>query len=199
RARFDLPVAVDTFRGSVVAEALAVGACVGNDISGFADPTFLPACARAGASVVATHVRIGPRIPDPTPRYDNVVLEVRGFLAERVAMARAAGIPDERIMIDAGLDLGKTPDMSALLLRSSEDLTSLGRPVFLSASNKGFLGEMTGAAVDDRREPSWAAHALGIALGCRIIRAHDVRGGRRVADVLEALLTAEKSPTGEMA
>ena len=199
RARFDLPVAVDTFRGSVVAEALAVGACVGNDISGFADPTFLPACARAGASVVATHVRIGPRIPDPTPRYDNVVLEVRGFLAERVAMARAAGIPDERIMIDAGLDLGKTPDMSALLLRSSEDLTSLGRPVFLSASNKGFLGEMTGAAVDDRREPSWAAHALGIALGCRIIRTHDVRGGRRVADVLEALLAAEKSPTGEMA
>jgi dihydropteroate synthase len=190
---------VDTFRGAVVAEALAVGACVGNDISGFADPTFLPACARAGASVVATHVRIGPRIPDPTPRYDNVVLEVRGFLTERVAMARAAGIPDERIMIDAGLDLGKTPDMSALLLRSSEDLTSLGRPVFLSASNKGFLGEMTGAAVDDRREPSWAAHALGIALGCRIIRAHDVRGGRRVADVLEALLTAEKSPTGEMA
>jgi len=199
RARFDLPLAVDTFRGSVIAEALAVGACVGNDISGFADPTFLPACARAGASVVATHVRIGPRIPDPTPCYDNVVLEVRDFLAQRVAMARAAGIPDKRIMIDAGLDLGKTPDMSALLLRSSDNLTSLGRPVFLSASNKGFLGEMTGAAIDDRQESSWAAHALGIALGCRIIRAHDVRGGRRVADVMEALLAAEKSPVGEMA
>ena len=71
--------------------------------------------------------------------------------------------------------------------------------MFLSASNKGFLGEMTGAAVDDRREPSWAAHALGIALGCRIIRVHDVRGGRRVADVLEALLAAKKSPMGEMA
>ena len=199
RARFDLPLAVDTFRGSVIAEALAVGACMGNDISGFADPTFLPACARAGASVVATHVRIGPRIPDPTPCYDNVVLEVRDFLAERVAMAQAAGIPDERIMIDAGLDLGKTPDMSALLLRSSDNLTSLGRPVFLSVSNKGFLGEITGAAIDDRQEPSWAAHALGIALGCRIIRAHDVRGGRRVADVMEALLAAEKPPAGEAA
>jgi len=66
-------------------------------------------------------------------------------------------------------------------------------------STKGFLGEMTGAAAADRREPSWAAHALGIALGCRIIRAHDVRGGRRVADVLEALLIAEKLPTGEVA
>jgi len=189
-ARFDLPIAVDTFRGYVADAAMEVGACVGNDISGFADPTFLPACARHGASVVATHVRIGPRIPDPIPKYDDVVAAVREFLAERVRWASGFGIATERIIVDAGLDLGKTPDMSAELLRRSDDLASLGHPILLSASNKGFLGEVTGCGLENRVEASWAAHALGINGGCRILRAHDVRGARRVADVMADVMAA---------
>jgi dihydropteroate synthase len=188
--RFDLPLAVDTFRGSVADAAMDAGACVGNDISGFADPTFLPACARHGSTVVATHVRIGPRIPDPVPVYGDVVVEVRAFLAERVRWASEAGIPDERIIVDAGLDLGKTPAMSAELLRRSDHLATLGRPILLSASNKGFLGEVTDNELEDRVEALWAAHALGIARGCRILRVHDVRGARRVADVMDAVVAA---------
>ena len=91
-------------------------------------------------------------------------------------------------MVDAGLDLGKNEQMSTVLLRNSDDLVSLGFPVFLSASNKRFLGTLVGTEVDDRREATCAAHALGIALGCRILRAHDVRGGRRVADTMAELL-----------
>jgi dihydropteroate synthase len=189
-ARFDLPVSVDTWRASVARDAYAAGAVVGNDISGFADPGFLPTAAAAGASVVATHVRLAPRVPDPEPRYGDVVAEVRRFLGLRAAKAVDAGIPPERVMVDAGLDLGKTPEQSALLLARSDDLVGLGYPVFLSASNKRFLGELVGAEVPDRREASLAAHALGIALGCRILRAHDVRGSRRVADVMAAILRA---------
>lgn len=199
RARFDLPIAVDTFRGAVADAAMAVGATVGNDISGFADPTFLPACARHGAAVVATHVRIGPRIPDPDPDYTadgGVVAAVRTFLAERVRWAVDAGIPDERIIVDAGLDLGKTPDMSAELLRASDDLAGLGRPVLLSASNKGFLGEVAGDDLTERVEATWAAHALGIAGGCRILRAHDVSGARRVADAMAAVLAGDVGAVG---
>jgi dihydropteroate synthase len=187
-ARFDLPVSVDTWRAAVAREAYAAGAVVGNDISGFADPGFLPAAAEAGASVVATHVRLAPRVPDPAPPYEDVVVEVRRFLGDRATRAEAAGIPRERVMVDAGLDLGKTPAQSALLLTRSDDLVALGYPVFLSASNKPFLGELVGTEVADRREASLAAHALGIALGCRILRAHDVRGSRRVADVMAAIL-----------
>jgi len=190
RERFDLPIAVDTFRGSVADVAMEAGACVGNDISGFADPSFLPACARHGAAVIATHVRIGPRIPDPEPHYDDLVAEVSAFLAERVRWALAAGIGDRQIIVDAGLDLGKTPAMSVQLLRRSDYLATLGRPILLSASNKGFLGEVTGSDLEDRVESSWAAHALGIAKGCRILRAHDVRGSRRVADVMAEVLAA---------
>lgn len=189
-ARFDVPLSVDTWRASVARAAYAAGAVVGNDISGFADPDYLSAAAEAGASVVATHIRLAPRVPDPNPEYDDLVPDVCAFLADRAGRAEAAGIPRERIMVDAGLDLGKSEPQSLELLRASDALVALGYPVFLSASNKRFLGALVGTEVTDRREASLAAHALGIGLGCRILRAHDVRGSRRVADVMAAVLAA---------
>ena len=142
--------------------------------------------------MVATHIRLAPRVPDPAPEYPEGVVEaVVRFCAERARWAEAAGIPRERIMVDAGLDLGKTEPMSLELLRASDRLAALGYPVFLSASNKRFLGEVLGLAVDQRRLASAAAHAQGIALGCRVLRAHDVRGSRRVADVMAAILEAK--------
>ncbi|MBK9181068.1 MAG: dihydropteroate synthase [Acidimicrobiales bacterium] len=188
RARFDVPLSVDTWRASVAREAFAAGASLGNDISGFADPDYLGVAAAAGASVVATHIRLRPRVADPDPRYENLVGEVRGFLADRAARAEAVGIPRERIVVDAGLDLGKAPAQSLELLRASGHLADLGYPLLLSASNKRFLGEVLGLAIDERREATIAAHALGIGRGCRVLRVHDVRAARRVADVLAAVL-----------
>lgn len=190
RSRFDLPLSVDTWRASVAKACFEAGACVGNDISGFADPDYLPVCAAAGASVVATHIRLQPRVPDPDPQYDDVVLAVVEFLADRAARAEAAGIPAERIMVDAGLDLGKSEPQSLVLLRSSDALTSLGYPVFLSASNKRFLWTLLDVERGSAGDGTMAAHALGIALGCRILRSHDVKNGRRVADTMAALLAA---------
>ena len=92
RARFDVPLSVDTWRASVARQAYAVGAVVGNDISGFADPDYLPAAAAAGATVVATHIRLGPRIPDPDPVYADVVEDVRSFLLDRASQALAVGL-----------------------------------------------------------------------------------------------------------
>jgi dihydropteroate synthase len=189
-ARFDVPISCDTWRASVAKAAYAAGAVIGNDISGFADPDYLPTAAAAGAAVIATHIRLGPRIPDPDPHYDDVVVAVRDFLADRAARAEAAGIPRVRIMIDAGLDLGKSEPQSLELLRASDRLVELGYVVYLSASNKRFLGHLLGTLVTDRREASHAAHALGIGLGCRVLRAHDVRGARRVSDVMAAILEA---------
>jgi dihydropteroate synthase len=190
RARFDVPLSVDTWRASVARACFAAGAVVGNDISGFADPDYLTAAAEAGASVVATHIRLAPRVPDPDPHYDDVVREVGDFLAERGRRAEAAGIPREAIMVDAGLDLGKTEAQSLELLRASDRLAMLGYPVFLSASNKRFLWDLLGVDVTTAREGTLAAHAYGVALGCRVLRAHDVRGARRAADVVSAILEA---------
>jgi dihydropteroate synthase len=121
---------------------------------------------------------------------EGVVEAVLGFLDERARWVLAAGIPRERIIIDAGLDLGKTEPMSLELLRASDRLAALGFPLLLSASNKRFLGEVLQLPVGERRLATVAAHAQGIALGCRILRAHDVRGARRVADVMSAVLEA---------
>lgn len=188
--RFDLPISVDTFRSSVAGECFAAGASVGNDTSGFADPEYLRVAAAAGASVVASHVRTAPRLDDPDPVYDDVVIDVVNFLAERAAWAEAAGIPTDRIMVDAALDLGKTAPMSTELLFATDQLAGLGYPTFLSASNKGFLGAICGTPVDDRVYATHAAHVIGIMGGARVLRAHDVRGTRRVADTVSALLQA---------
>lgn len=190
RARFDVPLSVDTWRASVARACFEAGAVVGNDISGFADPDYLRVCATAGASVVATHIRLAPRVPDPEPHYDDVVSTVCEMLRDRAGRAEQAGIPRERIMVDAGLDLGKTEEQSLVLLRSSDRLAELGYPLLLSASNKRFLWRL----LDVDRTQAWAgtvaAHALGISLGCRVLRAHDVRAARRVADVMAAVLAA---------
>jgi dihydropteroate synthase len=190
RSRFDLPISVDTWRASVAAQAYAVGAVMGNDISGFADPGYLPAAAAAGAAVVATHIRLAPRVPDPHPVYTDLVGEVTSFLRQRAEWAVAAGVPPERVVVDAGLDLGKTAEQSLQLLRASARLASLGFPLLLSASNKTFLGAVLGLEIDQRGDASTAAHSLGITLGCRVIRAHDVAGTRRARDMLAAILEA---------
>ncbi len=191
RRRFDVPLSIDTWRASVAKACFEHGASVGNDISGFADPNYLSVAATARATVVATHIRLRPRVADPTPHYDDVTVTVQDFLMERRAWAETAGISADRIVLDAGLDLGKTAAHSLQLLRDSYKLASLGSPLLLSASNKTFLGVMFNREVTDRRVASLDATALGIASGCRVVRVHDVKGSVRVRDVLQRLLEVE--------
>jgi dihydropteroate synthase len=188
--RIGLPVSVDTWRASVLDEACRVGAVVGNDISGFGDPDYLAVAAKYDASVVATHIRLQPRVPDPEPVYDDLLADVRTFLVDRASRAERAGLAREQISIDAGLDLGKTAAMSAVLLRESDELAATGFTLLLSASNKRFLGELLGLDVDDRRDASLAAVAYGVAHGARIVRVHDVAGSVRVCRTVEAVLAA---------
>ena len=187
RRRFDVPLSIDTWRASVAQACFEHGAVVGNDISGFADPDYLPVAAAAGATVVATHIRLRPRVADPTPQYDDLVGTVREFLIDRRDRARSAGVSDDRIILDAGFDLGKTAAQSLELLRHSAELAELGSPLLLSASNKTFLGVMFDLPVTERREPTLAASALGITAGGRVLRVHDVRGTVRVRDALARL------------
>ena len=165
RARFDVPLSVDTWRASVARAAFAEGAVLGNDISGFSDPDYLPVGGR-GRRVRRRHPHpAGPRVADPEPVYDDVVADVCAFLRAAAARAEAAGIPADRIVVDAGLDLGKTWQQSLCLLRASATLAGLGYPLLLSASNKTFLGRLLDLDLADRRLASHAAHALGVARG----------------------------------
>jgi dihydropteroate synthase len=188
-AAVDVPLSIDTWRAAVLDAACQVGAVVGNDISGFADPDYLAVAARHHASVVATRLR--PRVPDPEPVYRDLLGEVRAFLLDRAERAQAAGLHADQIALDAGLDLGKTPAMSAVLLRESDTLAQLGYTLLLSASNKRFLGELLGLDINDRRDVSLAATAYGVAHGCRIVRVHDVAGTVQICRTLDAILAEQ--------
>ncbi|MDA8296269.1 MAG: dihydropteroate synthase [Actinomycetota bacterium] len=188
--RFDVPISVDTWNATVAEASYAAGAVLGNDISGFGDPRYLAVAAAAGAGVVATHIRLKPRVDDPNPTYphDDVVGAVEDFLARALDQAVATGVRRASVILDAGLDLGKTTPQSLELLRASDRLARLGAPLLLSASNKDFLGRMFDLPVTERNEASLAAVALGVSLGCRIVRVHDVAGSRAVCATIAAIL-----------
>jgi dihydropteroate synthase len=190
RERFDVAISCDTWRAAVLDEACKAGAVVGNDISGFGDPDYLDVAATHGASVVATHIRLQPRVPDPEPHYDDLIGDVTAFLLDRARRAEAAGLSPEQIALDAGLDLGKTPSQSAVLLRESDSLAGHGYTLLLSSSNKRFLGELLELDIDARRAASLATVAYGVAHGCRIVRVHDVEGSVAVCRMIEAILAS---------
>ncbi len=185
--RFDIPVSVDTWNPVVLDAALGVGAVLGNDISGFADREYLSVAARWDAGVVATHIRLAPRVPDPDPLYDDVVGTVKQFLRRRVQWALEAGVAPESIIADAGLDLGKNTIQSLELLRRSSEIASMGYPLLLSASNKDFIGAHLGLELPERRVASISAALVAYMGGARIFRVHDVRGTRRALEVCAAL------------
>jgi dihydropteroate synthase len=191
RRRLDVPLSVDTWRAPVAAAGFAAGAVVGNDLSGFSDPGYLPAAAAAGATVVATHMRLQPRVPDPDPIYGDVVADVAAALARLAASAESAGIPADRILVDPGLDLGKTWQQSTRLLAATARFAALGYPVLLAPSNKIFLGRLLGLELRDRGHATVAACAVAAARGARVLRVHDARPARQAADLVAAILALD--------
>lgn len=191
--RFGAVVSVDTWRSEVAAAAFDAGAVLGNDISGLSDPDYAAVAASAGAGVVVTHIRLGPRIPDPEPTYSDLVGQVEQFVLERADSAVAAGVSPDSVLLDAGLDLGKTPQQSLELLDATDRLACNGYPVLLSASHKRFVGWASSIEdVAERGDASLAAAAIGAWRGARVIRSHDVKRTREVCSTIAALLGAAK-------
>ncbi|CCG03763.1 dihydropteroate synthase [Blastococcus saxobsidens] len=190
RARFDLPLGVDTSRAAVAVAAFAEGAVLGNDMSGFLDPGYLPAAAAAGAAVVATHIRRPPGVPDPDPVYADLVGEVCGRLEELAGAAQDAGIGPDRVVVDPGIDLGKTWQQSMTLLARLTDVAALGLPVLVAVSNKIFLRRALQLDDGSRDVATAAACALGAMRGGHVVRVHDARIGRQAADLAYAVRAA---------
>ncbi len=186
---FDTPISVDTWRAEVLEESIKQGAVLGNDISGFADPEYLRTASEGGAAVVACHMRLAPRYADPDPKYGDLLSDIRSFLAERCRWAREAAIPADKVLIDVGLDFGKTYEMSAKIFWQMDYFKNLGHPMVLAASHKEFLGHLSGLARPERGGVSLAACALAIERGCRLVRVHDVKQSVAVAEMMAEALS----------
>ncbi|HEY0239225.1 MAG TPA: dihydropteroate synthase [Friedmanniella sp.] len=195
RTRTDVVISVDTYRPEVARQALAAGALVVNDTSGLRDPELADVVAAAGAAVVITHSVAPPRTHLRRPRYDDVVDEVKAYLAERVQAACDRGVAEDRIVIDPGHDLNKNTLHSLELTRRLPEIADLGLPLLAAVSNKDFVGESTGLGKQERLVPSVAAAAACVLGGARILRMHDVAASVAAARLLEAVLGL-RAPTG---
>ena len=183
---------VDTWRAPVARAALDAGAPIINDVSGLSDDSVAAACADTGAALVIKHTRI-PHKTKAFPHYDDVVTSVRDFLDERMACARSAGVDEDRIVLDPGIDIAKTPAESIELIRRLSALASLGRPLLLAVSRKDFIGALTGRPPKDRDAGTLAAVGAAVDAGARLIRVHDVAGARDYLRVHAALASGADS------
>ena len=182
-------VSVDTSKAEVAAVAIDAGATIVNDVTALSDPAMAPLCAERGVELVLMHMQGTPRTMQEDPTYDEVVADVRDFLAGRIESAVAAGVAEERIWIDPGIGFGKTVEHNLELIKRLGELRALGRPILLGASRKSFLGKITGSEVGERIGGSLAAALIGVQAGADAVRVHDVAATRDALAVLEATRT----------
>jgi dihydropteroate synthase len=190
-ADLGVPVSVDTTKREVMRAVLERGAAMINDITALATPGTLEVVAASEAAVCLMHMQGSPRTMQADPRYADVTLEVRNFLADRAAACVRAAIARDRIVVDPGFGFGKTVEHNLTLLARLAEIVALGFPVLAGWSRKSSLGRITGRPADDRLAASVAAAVLAVQRGARIVRVHDVAATRDALAVLAAVEGAE--------
>jgi dihydropteroate synthase len=198
RRESDALISIDTYKASVAEAALNAGADIVNDVWGFrADPDLAAVAARHQAPAILMHNRSKPGNADVQARlggryvgmeYANLLEDVKRELMESVDIARAAGIPDEHILLDPGIGFGKTVEQNLELINRLDEIRSLGFPVLLGPSRKSFIGYTLDLPPDQRAEGTAAAVAVGVTRGADIVRVHDVEMMVRVARMTDAIV-----------
>ncbi|MFT3915897.1 MAG: dihydropteroate synthase [Anaeromyxobacteraceae bacterium] len=190
-----LPISVDTTRAAVARAALEAGADLVNDVSGLSDDPALGAVvAAAGAGLVLMHMRGTPADMQTRAVYGDVVLEVAAELRLALGRAEAAGVPADLVVLDPGIGFAKTAAQSVELLARVRELRALGRPLLVGPSRKSFIGQLTGAPVEDRLPGTLAAVAQCVLAGVELLRVHDVAPARQAARVARAVRDATPGP-----
>jgi dihydropteroate synthase len=188
-ARDGSAVSIDTSKAVVAAAALDAGAAMVNDVTALrSDPELAAVCAETGCEVVLMHMLGDPRTMQENPVYDDVVDDIKAFLAERIEFAVSQGIDEQRIWVDPGIGFGKTVEHNLELHRRLGELAELGRPISFGSSRKSFIGKLTGAEVDQRVGGTIASNVIAYANGARMLRVHDVGPMRQALTVGEAIL-----------
>lgn len=178
-----VPISVDTYKPEVMRAALARGASMINDIFALRRPGALEAVAASDCAVCLMHMQGEPLTMQQHPGYGDVVREVREFLSGRLAVAKAAGIARDRLVLDPGFGFGKTLEHNLALLARLDDTACDGLPVLAGMSRKSMLGAITGRAVGERMGASIAAALIAAERGARILRVHDVAETRDALSV----------------
>jgi dihydropteroate synthase len=182
-----VPVSVDTYKPAVMRAALGAGATMINDITGMIHPDALAAVVGSECAVCVMHMQGEPGTMQQAPAYDDVVSEVSGFLVAAVARCRAAGVAEDRLVIDPGFGFGKTLDHNLALFKALTVAFGDKLPVLVGVSRKSMLGAITGRPVAQRLAASVAAALLAAQKGAKILRVHDVAATRDALAVWTAI------------
>jgi dihydropteroate synthase len=173
-ARTRVPISIDTSKPAVMTAAVRAGATLINDVRALREPGALETAAGSGAAICLMHMQGEPRTMQVDPRYVDVVAEVRDFLRERAEACRAAGVANDRLLIDPGIGFGKRLEHNLALLAGLPALIELGWPVLIGVSRKSMLGALLGRAVDERVAGGVAMATAAVLSGASIVRTHDV-------------------------
>ena len=195
RAQTSTPVSIDTRKTAVARVAHQAGANLINDVAGFThDPDLAPFASRHALPVCLMHAQGTPETMQQAPRYDNVLLDIYDWLANRIEVLTALGIPRSRIVTDPGIGFGKTQAHNLTLLQNLSLFHGLGCPILLGASRKRFIGDISNTPMAADRVPGSLAVALGgVAQGVQILRVHDVAETRAAIDLWRAVTLAPYS------
>lgn len=170
-----LCVSIDTRHAEVARACVEAGASIINDVSGFRDPAMVEVARNCNAGLVVMHMRGEPKTMQDDPVYDDVVDEVKRYLADRAAELEAAGIARNRICIDSGPGFGKTPKQTNELLLNMQEFARLGYPLMAAVSRKSYIGALYGIENPLDRDEASASQALAaVELGASIVRTHNV-------------------------
>lgn len=189
--RLEVPISVDTASAAVARAALAAGAEIINDISALRfDPEMIEAASAAPGPVIIMHMKgkLG-RMP-VRPRYRDVLGEIGGFFARRLAELGSRGLDPRRVVIDPGLGFGKSPAQNLEIIAGLSRLAKLDRPVLVGPSRKSFIGKILGFEPEERLEGTIGAASAAVLLGAHLLRVHDPRPVRRAVRVVEEIMAA---------
>ena len=196
----DTLISIDTYKAAIAQEALEAGAHIVNDVWGLrGDPKLREVVAKSKCPVILMHNRSNPASVEVRaqlgnayigPEYQDLIEDVKRELMESVTLARQAGVPDERIILDPGIGFGKKIEHNLELINRLDQIRALGFPVLLGPSRKSFIGYTLDLPADQRLEGTAAAVAVGIDRGADIVRVHDVEYMTRVARMTDALVRA---------
>ena len=193
RKSTDVLISIDTYKASTAAAAIAAGADIINDISGFhRDPAMKQVAAETGAGCIAMHMRGNSQTMQGLTDYADIIEEVASYFQETIAMLTTAGVKNSAIMLDPGIGFAKTVAQNLLLLRGLRQFQRLNHPLLIGTSRKSFIGRTL--QLDDPTDRIWgtaATMAWSVACGAQVLRVHDIAEMRQVCDMTAAITGAQ--------
>ena len=185
-SRINIPISIDTYKASVAAKALEMGAHIINDVWGLQkDPDMAKVVGKYQSPVIVMHNQIG-------TNYNHILGEVIGYLRRSIELAETQGLIGDQIILDPGIGFGKTTNQNLEIMARLEELRTLGHPILLGISRKSMIGNTLKLTVDERLEGTIAANVLGVAAGVDLVRVHDVLANKRAVQMADAILRGQR-------